>query len=282
MSEIAINPSAALLGRTNAILTGRSRHYESMFAGPLSVKSVVSGVAVWETPAGRFELEPGAALVLNDGEEYTITVDALQPVETFCVFFVRGFVEDAYRSVLGSSVRLLDETAEDVSLPLGFAERVRYGGPLVEAVKRMRKAPVEESLYALAGELVRAECDVGARVARLPALRGSTRDELRRRVRRGVEFIHAHLASPLPLKAIASAACLSPFHFHRLFAALYGETPHRYIVRLRLERARSLLRSTERNVAEVAHGSGFESVGSFTALFRRRFGVPPGRFRKNG
>jgi hypothetical protein len=78
-----LNPPAALLGRVNAIVGGRARRYEvTVFTGPLSVKAVISGTAVWETRDGRYELGPSGCLVLHEGEEYSIEVDALQPVET--------------------------------------------------------------------------------------------------------------------------------------------------------------------------------------------------------
>ena len=82
-----INPPAALLGRVNAIVGGRARRYEvAGFAGPLSIKAVISGTAAWETRDGRYELGPSGCLVLHEGEEYSIEVDALQPVETSLIW----------------------------------------------------------------------------------------------------------------------------------------------------------------------------------------------------
>ena len=283
MTEVAINPRADLLGVENAILSGRGQRYQfGAFAGPLSIKAVMAGSATWETPSGRFEIAPGSALVLNDGEEYTITIDSLQPVETFCVFFARGFVEDARRSMLHSSSDLLDVDRPQPSL---FAERLRYEPAFVQRIIRAHAAmkdelPLGGSIYALAVELVRSECDVDRRVEHLPALRAATRVELARRVRRGVDFIHANISSPIHLRDVASAACLSPFHFHRLFSALYGQTPHRYMTALRMARAQSLLRATDRSVTDVALDCGFDSLGSFTTLFTRHVGLSPSRFRK--
>ncbi len=279
MRELAVNPPSSLLGSVNAILCGRGRRYEfGGFAGPLSVKSVVRGTAVWETAAARFEVEPGSAVILNDREEYTVTIESLQPVETFCVFFARGFVEDAYRSMTSSSVELLD--APDTRAVL-FAERLRYDASVLDALSALRRGGAGAQLFELASALVRAEWAVDERVAKLPAIKGSTRDELRRRVRRGVEYIHSNLGSSLRLDEIASAAALSQFHFHRLFVALYGDTPHRYITNMRIRRARSLLRATDRPVADIAMDCGFESLGSFSTLFARHTGMPPARFRKN-
>jgi hypothetical protein len=71
----------------NTILRGRAHKYAwGPEPGTLSIKPVLRGKASWTTCARRYELEPGQLLVPNDGEEYSIEVDALQPVETFCIF----------------------------------------------------------------------------------------------------------------------------------------------------------------------------------------------------
>lgn len=276
MHDVAINPPAHVFGRKNAILNARgTRHHESHFAGPLSIKSVVRGSATWETRDGRYELTPCSVLVLNDGEEYSITVDALQPVETFCVFFERGFVEDAYRATLTTSAELLDDP--DRVRAISFSERLHFDSPLVDAL--MRTTPGMESFYTLALQLVRAHGDVDARVAKLPSVRATTRDELARRLELATSYLHANCTRGVTIAEAARAACLSPFHFHRLFTRFHGITPHRYLNRLRLERARAQLRHCGGSVLDVAVACGFESLGSFAALYKRTFGTTPGADR---
>jgi AraC family transcriptional regulator len=286
--EVLVNPAPRLIGHQNAVLSGRGRQYDVRgFASPLSIKSVIRGSATWTTAAGRFVLEPGSALIVNGGEEYDLTIDALQPVETFCIFFSRGFVEDAYRATTSPSAALLDAPPPERQIEPG--ERLVYASPLLAGMQethaRMQRGEaLGENIVALASSLVSCACDVEARVSRLPALRATTREELRRRIACATDYIHSNIDAPLPLADVASAACLSTFHFHRLFAAFHGETPHRYITRVRLERARALLAHSsrgDRSVADVALACGFESVGSFTTLFARLYGCPPGRFRKN-
>lgn len=278
-----VNPPPRLLGTVNAVVAGRGvRRYEDRFAGALSVKGVIRGIATWETRAGRFEVVPGAVLVLGEGEEYEITIDALQPVETFCLFFERGFVEDAWRASVTGSEALLGGPPGDV----GFAEKLHFDGPLVAEVhgahaRMCRGEDIDESFYAAALQIVRARSDFAKNVARLPALRAATREELGRRIAVATAFLHASLDRNVSVAEAAREACLSPFHFHRLFTALHGTTPHRYLTRLRLEKARALLRSGDRAVSAVAAECGFESAGSFTTLFRRTFGVTPGAIRKN-
>ena len=280
---VLINPPARVLGVVNAILNGRGRrHHEPSFAGPLSIKTVIEGRAAWETPAGRFELVPGAVLLLNDGEEYSVTADSLQPVETFCLFFERGFVEDAFRAATTASAELLD--APDRATSISFCEPLHYGSPLLAemmlARERLkdRQDCLSSTFYSAALELVRTHADARKRAARLPSLRAATREELARRLGIATSYLHANSDRGVTIAEVARAACLSPFHFHRLFTKFHGITPHRYLTRLRLERARVLLRSEHRSVIDVATECGFESLGSFTVLYKRTFGVTPGRF----
>lgn len=99
------------------------------------------------------------------------------------------------------------------------------------------------------------------------------------RVNRALDYVLAHLDEPLPLEAVAKAAAFSPFHFHRVFKALMGETLASFVKRARLERAiRQMTYAPERSLTEVAHTSGFKSLSDFSRSFRKRFGVPPSAF----
>jgi len=88
------------------------------------------------------------------------------------------------------------------------------------------------------------------------------------------------LDQPLDLTRVARSAALSAYHFHRAFKRLFGETPHAYLTRRRMERARQLLRSTEMSVTHVCLACGYESAGSFSSLFRKYCGVSPAEYRR--
>ena len=86
---------------------------------------------------------------------------------------------------------------------------------------------------------------------------------------------------PAPsVEAIAREAGLSPFHFIRQFEAVFGVTPHQYRIQARLERAKRLLAARRLSVTDVCMEVGFTSLGSFSALFARRFGEPPSAYRR--
>ncbi len=86
-------------------------------------------------------------------------------------------------------------------------------------------------------------------------------------------------AEPLTVADLAAAARLSPAHFSRAFRRTFGESPHRYLLSRRLERAASLLRSTDWSVARVGTSVGFTSIGSFTTSFGRTYGETPTAYR---
>ena len=86
-------------------------------------------------------------------------------------------------------------------------------------------------------------------------------------------------AERIDVARLAAAAGLSPAHFSREFRKAFGESPHRYLLTRRLERAAALLRTTDRSVGEICLDVGLVSVGSFTTSFTRAFGRPPAVYR---
>jgi AraC-like DNA-binding protein len=96
---------------------------------------------------------------------------------------------------------------------------------------------------------------------------------------RAKDLIDARYREPLDVPALAQAAHLSPAHFSREFRRTFGETPHQYLLTRRLERAASLLRTTDRTVSDVCFLVGLRSVGSFTTSFRRIYGRSPTAYR---
>jgi len=111
-------------------------------------------------------------------------------------------------------------------------------------------------------------------------------EQLRRdyvaRVNRAIDHISRSLDQELSLERIAREACFSPFHFHRVFRAMVGETVSGYIRRLRLERAATmLLRYPETSVTEISLDCGFASPAAFARAFKERFGLSATEYRES-
>ncbi len=277
---VLINPPAARLGKANAILSASARrHYVRDFPGPLSIKTVLRGSAEWRVEGRRFVIEPGTFLIVNESQPYTISIDSREPVETCCLFFERGFVESVHRAMVRPDG--LDDAGPGA--PVAFPTRIESGQrALLARLVNMRQSQEDDgAALLLARDVLLMREETAHEIARIPAVRASTREEIHRRLSLGRDFLHASLDGPVTLAGVARAACLSPYHFHRAFTKAFGMTPHEYVTERRLDRARRLL-GAGLPVTEAALRSGFESLGSFSTLFKRRFGVSPkfARFEK--
>ena len=108
-------------------------------------------------------------------------------------------------------------------------------------------------------------------------------EDLNRRLLRARDAMDRAYAEPLNVRAVAAVAYLSEAHFIRSFRAVFGETPHRYLQRRRVERAMFLLRETDRSVTDICMDVGFTSLGTFSRTFREILGATPSGYRaENG
>jgi AraC-like DNA-binding protein len=131
-----------------------------------------------------------------------------------------------------------------------WAELQRLG-----AAKMSSHAPTPETMYPVAPDVYERLC-------------------------RAREFIDLCYDLPLNLDQISSQACFSRFHFLRLFREAFAKTPHQYLVERRIEKAKELLTSDQLRVTDICFEVGFQSLGSFSSLFRKSVGQPPVLFRE--
>ena len=108
------------------------------------------------------------------------------------------------------------------------------------------------------------------------------RQEYKLRIDKVTEYIHQNIDQPLSLHKMAGIACFSPFHFHRVFTFLTGETPTEYIKRTRIEKAAQLLkRNKELSATEIARLCGFSSLSLLSRNFRQYFNMTIREFRSH-
>jgi AraC-like DNA-binding protein len=104
-------------------------------------------------------------------------------------------------------------------------------------------------------------------------------EDLNRRLLRARDAMDRAYAEPLNVPAVAAVAHVSEAHFIRTFRAVFGETPHRYLQRRRVERSMFLLRETDRSVTDICLDVGFTSLGTFSRMFREIVGETPSGYR---
>jgi AraC-like DNA-binding protein len=104
-------------------------------------------------------------------------------------------------------------------------------------------------------------------------------EDLNRRLLRARDAMDRAYAEPLDVRAVAAVAHTSPAHFSRSYRAVFGETPHRYLQRRRVERSMFMLRETDRRVTDICFDVGFSSLGTFSRTFREIVGETPSGYR---
>jgi AraC-like DNA-binding protein len=104
-------------------------------------------------------------------------------------------------------------------------------------------------------------------------------DSIKENLRGVRRFMDGNLAAPITIDGLSRRAALSPYHFIRVFRWAYKQTPHQYLIRRRIEKAKELLRSSELPITDICTLVGFESLGSFSTLFRKQVGLSPRSYR---
>jgi AraC family transcriptional regulator len=111
-------------------------------------------------------------------------------------------------------------------------------------------------------------------------MRSDTQIDYQERLLRVMVYVQNHLDEPLPLDDLAKIACFSPYHFHRIFRGMMGESVKEHVRRLRLERAAFRLTCSNRPVTDIALDAGYDTHESFTRAFGRMFGMSPSVYRR--
>jgi AraC-like DNA-binding protein len=267
------------------ILHAVARRHSWEGEGWLSIKTFRGGRAHYSVGAAHHAVDDDSYLILNHGRKYSIEIDLPNPLESFCVFLAPHLAADVFQTCANSHARLLDGNPN--SSPVDFFEK-KYShdntvSPLMRRLQKSHRAcergKLEEQIHRLAFALLIAHQAALREAEQLPNVRPATRHELYRRAAIARDFADAMFAEPLTLGDIARAAALSPNHLLRVFSQVYRQTPHQFLTARRLAEAAHLLVWTETSVTEICVAVGFESLGSFVSLFKRRFGLTPGKYR---
>ncbi|NDV47031.1 AraC family transcriptional regulator [Paludibacter sp. 221] len=108
-----------------------------------------------------------------------------------------------------------------------------------------------------------------------------SRQEYISRINKVMDYIEKNIDKPIDLQTLAQTAHFSPYHFHRIFTFLTGETPNNFLLRVRIEKSAYMLRNKEHSIGDIAYRCGFNNVSTFSRTFRKFFNVTAKEFRKS-
>ena len=274
---------------TGYILHEKENQYYGEGIGFLSIKSFFNGQAHYTSEGRHHAVSDRAYFILNHGQPYTIEIESGQPVESFCVFFAPQLTQGVYQSLHESVEQALTfPEIKDSPLPSFFDRTYPHDSLLSPSLQKLRQACTTgipetgwliEQIHDLLHLLFKAHARTIAEVNTLPAARFSTREELYRRLHYARDYADACFTDPITINDMAETAGLSANHLLRMFRQVFHQSPYQYIMNRRLEYAQFLLRHTNRTVTDICLAVGFESLGSFSWLFRRRTSLSPRDYR---
>ena len=278
-------------GRENCIVWGRTRR--SKF-GPrthsLSIRAAWGGEERCQFDGRTVAVDDDSFLILNNGRVCTTQIDAPQPVESFAIYFGPALVEHTYGAMTLSIEKALERGDAVVERSAEFLESLQPHDKLVSPVLRFIRLHVlrgvddeawyDEQLNFLLERMLTHRGGVIERIDALQLIRTSTRREIYRRISLATDYLHSNYRQPLDLDSLGKAACLSKYHFLRLFTRVHGITPHQYLLRKRAKTALRLLQTTPLDVCEIASSVGFAQRHALLRQMRRWTGLSPRQIRR--
>jgi AraC family transcriptional regulator len=235
----------------------------------------------------RVEISASHFYFLNPNDTLEIRFPTTIPLQTWMILFDEKFIGDCFHYLSASAQQLLDSPRDHAPIAPRFAN-VPFD--LTDTIKRQLlllvrsqsdQNVIQDALCALIAECNRLNAGTVKDIDKITAVKKSTREELYRRLYLSREWINDNLTDKITLDEMAAIACLNKFHFLSNFRQVFTATPHQYLIERRLQKAFDLLKYQRYSVTEVCCLLVFESIGSFSNQFRKRFGVPPSALRNN-
>lgn len=258
-----------------------------------SVKYVWQGTEYYTLNGSQYAVNAGQYLLSNDQLQGHVEIDAGPNVKGICVNLQPQLIHEAVASFRDPHSPSPDPGLASFFCSDSFLENLydQSGSPLGRALAQLANQAEAsylaaqdlspEFFYSLAGLIVADQAPLYRQLNDLPAQKTPVKKELLRKLKRAHDYMNHHFLESLPVAQIASQACLSEFHFYRLFKSVYHISPHQYLLHLRLNHGKWLLENGENQISEVALNSGFTDIFSFSKAFRKQFGYPPSRLLQN-
>jgi AraC family transcriptional regulator len=277
-----LDMSRARTASKDCVIWGRTRRTEfAHYPDTLSVRAAWGGRKHCDVNGRAVAVDDDNFLILNPGTRCSMHIDSVYPVESLTICF---------RPEAANSLEQSLEHGSEANGPCsGFVENLQPHDTLVSPVLRFIRAHLarglvdewwyEEQLIFLLERMQLGRRKLLQHVDSLAFIRPATRREACRRIALATDYLHTHYAREVSLAALARIACLSKFHFLRLFTSIHGVTPHAYLQRKRANVAVRMLQSTRASVSEVAASVGFAFESTLLRQVRRCTQLSPRELR---
>jgi len=258
-----------------------------------SIKTVFSGNRIFNIGRRQLNLYPESFLVIKKGTTYSSKIDSSVPVHNLSISFSPSFLGDFNRMQKYNHTELLDEPFHDGDFPefslvetiYPFSGDMKYN--IMHLKDHLEQGATDDLLineylhHCLINYYKVYNKEVVNKSERLNFLNSSTKVEILKRLTLAKEYIISNYNKKIELQDIARHSCLSVNHLMRTFKQAYGQSPHQFLIKTRIDRAIYLLRNTNYPINEIVAMIGFECPSSFIRLFKSFKKLTPGKYKQN-
>lgn len=277
--------------KSNAFYLISNKMYSGQHVSRLSIRGVLDGYQYYKAGHNDLVVKKDNYLILNQGQSWTSEIVSEAPVEMIVVAFHSDFIKKANHVLVTPTEQLLEDPFFSRDREINYFENTYPNDEQIKQLFLQLKTNIttgnkeelfyEQIYFDLLKSIFHQHQRALMQVSLVPAKKPSIRKELFQRLSLAKDFINAHVDKKLDLNEISKTAALSPYHFLRLFKAVYKITPFQYLTNERMKLARYLLESSSKTVGEISEVVGFEDQSAFGRVFKKHFGHPPLQLRKN-
>ncbi|MGE5944067.1 MAG: helix-turn-helix domain-containing protein [Flavobacteriales bacterium] len=242
------------------------------------------GRALCEVDGNAYKVCSSAFLIINPFQHLKYTIDTKEVTETTNIHFNHTFAQSLYQYFTESDTHLLENMEEKKhdALPIFFNElyykNSNISGLIEQLLLCVEKDCFDEKLTEIGVQLLLNHREFLKKIKLLKSRKSSTKKELYKRISKAKDMIFDSYKQPLSIEELSKEACISKYHFTRLFKDIYGVSPYQFLKTVRLEKAKELLLQNS-PIHEVAHKVGFAESNSFINAFKTYTNIYPSEFR---
>ncbi len=274
----------------NIILNGKFSYlYYPEHWTTLSLKFAFGGCEQYILGNMKYAVEDSMFLILNRDSIYQSLINSHKPVESLTLNFTAKFVEDVFYSSFNTDEYLLDFPEVRDKHPVNFFQKLYHTdkvlGTYVSSIRstlnsrNYNSGQLTEILHGILEHTFRTQLKESKIADELRSVKRSTRVELYNRLNKAKDYIESNYHEAIDLDTLSKVSSLCPHHFLRKFKSYTGVSPYQYLKSVRLEKARMMLESTNSTVTEICMNCGYESLSSFSYLFKNTYKTSPENYR---
>jgi AraC family transcriptional regulator len=275
-------------GWPNVVLQTRGKNVNRPeIKGPLSIFSNLSGSSICSVNKHEVRINENFFFLSNESQEYSLRLE--DRAETFNIHFAEGSLDALQYSLCEKGDNLADDPFKTRETRIEFPNRLykkdRLFLKLTASIHELKEdgsyseLALEERMSALLSYLLQTQNDVVHEQSKFNATKPATVIELQKRIARATDYLYSYFEADISLDELSRIACLSKYHFLRLFKAVHGMGPNQLQQQLRLQKAETLLKQKDMPINLIALQIGIMDQSSFSRFFRKHKGMSPQQYQ---